>query len=142
MNREGYGLELKNIDWAGIGIEDLTQEEHDRWIKPIEAYFMQHTRKELYELSRKNNFQLAPVNSPQEVCENDQLKYRRYWTAVKHPELGEAITYPGSFYKSNETAGTLRRKAPLIGEHNSEIYTGELGFSDEELSRLKQADVI
>jgi formyl-CoA transferase len=42
----------------------------------------------------------------------------------------------------SEARCTIRRRAPLIGEHNQEIYKGELGLSDEELGILKQAAVI
>ena len=142
MNQEGIGLELKDIDWANIGMDELNQEDHDRWIEPIEEFFMQHTREELYELSQENNFQLAPVYSPKEVYENCQLSARDYWVKLDHPELGEAITYPGAFYKSNETEVRVRRRAPLIGEHNREIYGEELGFSSENLLQLKQANII
>ena len=103
---------------------------------------MQHTRRELYELSQKHNFQLAPVNSPKEVYESRQLADRCYWVNVEHPELNESITYPGSFYKSNETEMKIERRAPLIGEHNKEIYEGELGFSFDQISKLKQANII
>jgi formyl-CoA transferase len=34
------------------------------------------------------------------------------------------------------------RRAPLIGEHNEEVYINELGLSKEELLTLKQAGVI
>jgi crotonobetainyl-CoA:carnitine CoA-transferase CaiB-like acyl-CoA transferase len=142
MNREGYGKELKDVDWSGIGMEDLSQEEHDRWVKPIEAFFMQHTRQELYELSQMHNFQLAPVNSPKEVVESRQLEARKYWINVEHPELDETIPYPGGFYKSDETEVRIRCRAPLIGEHNKEIYKGELGLSSEDLCCLKQAGVL
>lgn len=142
MNEEGYGKELKDIDWTSIGVEDLTQEEHDRWIKPTEQYFMQHTREELYKACQEYDFMLAPVNSPKEVCQDPQLEAREFWVKMQHPELGESITYPGPFYKSSETEWKMRRRAPLIGEHNREIYEGELGFPPEQLEQLKKADVI
>jgi crotonobetainyl-CoA:carnitine CoA-transferase CaiB-like acyl-CoA transferase len=36
----------------------------------------------------------------------------------------------------------IRRRAPLIGEHNEEIYKKELGLSAEELMVLKQSGII
>ena len=142
MNEEGLGLELKDIDWASIGVEDVTQEQHDRWVIPIQEYFMRHTRKELFEASVKNNFMLGPVNTPQDVCEDEQLAARNFWINVEHPELGESIAYPGAFYKSNETKWQIKRRAPLIGEHNIEIFEGELGFTRQEIVTLKEAGII
>jgi formyl-CoA transferase len=61
---------------------------------------------------------------------------------LEHPELGSTIVYPGPSLKLSETPLSLRRRAPLIGEHNEEIYLGELGLSVERLEALKQIGVI
>jgi crotonobetainyl-CoA:carnitine CoA-transferase CaiB-like acyl-CoA transferase len=50
--------------------------------------------------------------------------------------------YPGPFVKASETRCEVSKRAPLIGEHNEEIYMGELGFSKEDLVRLKQSGTI
>ena len=39
-----------------------------------------------------------------------------------HPELGESISYPGPFIKMGESPIAIRRRAPLLGEHNDEIF--------------------
>jgi hypothetical protein len=36
----------------------------------------------------------------------------------------------------------MRRRAPLIGEHNEDIYINELGLASKEMLTLKQAAVI
>ena len=61
---------------------------------------------------------------------------------LEHPELGTTITYPGAFTKASEAPPKLSRRAPLIGEHNREIYEKELGLSKEEIVILKEARVI
>ena len=55
-----------------------------------------------------------------------------------------AVRYPGAFVKSGDggdIAG-LYRRPPLIGEHNVEIYQGELGLSGQEMQSLKRNGVI
>ena len=47
-----------------------------------------------------------------------------------HPELEDAIPYCGPFIHLSETPVDYQRRAPLIGEHNREIYMGELGLSE------------
>ena len=76
------------------------------------------------------------------MAEYEQLRVRDYWEDVEHPELDAVITYPGAFAKISEAPCAVRRRAPLIGEHNEEVYTKELGFSREELLALKQAKII
>jgi crotonobetainyl-CoA:carnitine CoA-transferase CaiB-like acyl-CoA transferase len=62
---------------------------------------------------------------------------------VDHPELGEKFLYPGWPIKwSNLPPYAPQCRAPLIGEHNYEIYCKELGLSKEELILLKARGVI
>ena len=42
----------------------------------------------------------------------------------------------------SDTPIVMRRRAPLIGEHNDEIYRKELRFSKDKLVLLKQTGVI
>ena len=65
-----------------------------------------------------------------------------FYAGVEHPELGETVTYLGSPYKMTETPRRISRRAPLIGEHNEEIYESELGLSKEEMRRFKQDGVV
>ena len=98
---------------------------------------------ELYEEGGiKRRILLAPVSTIQDVCQNPQLQFRNYWTKVPHPELEEALTYCGAPFKLSETPVTYKRPAPLIGEHNEEIYGQELGFSNEKMESLKRNGVI
>ena len=84
---------------------------------------------------------LYPVTSPRDLAENSQLAAREFWQEVEHPELGDTITYPGAFLEATETPCGIRQRAPLIGEHNDEVYK-ELGVSEGELITLKQGNII
>jgi crotonobetainyl-CoA:carnitine CoA-transferase CaiB-like acyl-CoA transferase len=106
------------------------------------VFFVTHTKKELLDMAIGKGIMLLPVSTPDELLKSPQLQDRDYWTKVEHPELGETLTYPGSFVKSSAGDCKISRRAPLIGEHNEEIYTEELGLSREELARLKEAGVI
>jgi crotonobetainyl-CoA:carnitine CoA-transferase CaiB-like acyl-CoA transferase len=85
---------------------------------------------------------LYPILTTKDILEFEQLKERDYWEEVEHPELGTSITYPGGFVKLSEAPCKIRRRAPLIGEHNEEIYIREMGLSAKELLTFKQAKVI
>ena len=83
-----------------------------------------------------------PVSTAKDILENPQLSAREVWQEVEHPELGTALTYPGSWFKSSRASCNLRRRAPLIGEHNREIYVEEMGISEHDLTRLKEDGII
>ena len=50
--------------------------------------------------------------------------------------------YAGAFAQLSETPARISRMPPKLGEHNDQIYMGELGLSRSELDRLKCARAI
>ena len=66
---------------------------------------------------------------------------RRWFTPVEHPELETTITYAGPPYRFSETPWRIHRP-PRIGEHNQEVYCGELGLSKKQLAALTDAGII
>jgi crotonobetainyl-CoA:carnitine CoA-transferase CaiB-like acyl-CoA transferase len=100
------------------------------------------TKAELFDAAITRGVLLCPVNTIEDVVESPQLESREFWQQVEHPELCDTITYPGSPIKLSEDACPPLRRAPLIGEHNQEVYEKELGFSKEQLVTLKTSGVI
>ena len=80
--------------------------------------------------------------SPEETIQNPQLIARDFWVNIEHDELNDTVTYPGATVIFTETPMETWRRAPLIGEHDQEVYVKELGFSKEELATLKQGGII
>jgi len=141
MSDEGM-QKLKRRQWAEFDMACGDAEVFNLMQEKFAAFFLTHTKSELYEGSVKRNIMLAPVATAKDHLEDKQLKARGYWVKLEHPELGTTLTYPGAFCKASEISCSLRRRAPLIGEHNLEIYQQELGFPTEELVALKQGGVI
>ncbi|HCA88319.1 MAG TPA: formyl-CoA transferase, partial [Streptomyces sp.] len=59
---------------------------------------------------------------------------------VPHPERG-TFTTVGSPLKLSDSPVQMT-SSPLLGEHNEEVYGGELGLGDEDLRLLKTSGVI
>ena len=59
---------------------------------------------------------------------------------IEHPATGK-LKCPGAPFRTNEMPWRVRRPAPLLGQHNKEVY-GELGYSRKDLVRLKETGVI
>ena len=143
MDEEGMATEmLKNMDWDQFDWEKVTQGKWDAIAEPMARFFADHTKDELYDGAIKRRIFFGLVATAKDMLANAQLKSRGFWTQVEHPELGETITYPGGFMKASETEYVIRRRAPLIGEHNQEIYERELGLSREEVDSLKRRRII
>ena len=105
----------------------------------LRQWSAQHTRQWLYREGQAHGVPIAPYLSPGEVFDSPQQRERDFFVAVAHPEAG-GYDYAGLPFRMGETPPVLRR-APLLGEHNAEVYEA-LGYSPEELATLARAEVI
>jgi crotonobetainyl-CoA:carnitine CoA-transferase CaiB-like acyl-CoA transferase len=141
-NREGMALELKDYPWQTIDAATITQEELTRITDPISDFIKTKTKAELFGVALQRGILLSPIATVKDVAESPQLAARKFWEEVEHPELGTVITYPGYPIKISKTPYRVQRRAPLIGEHNKEVYELELGLSKDQLAMLKSHGVI
>ncbi len=143
MDEEGMLPDfMREIDWDKFDLVTVTEELMNSLNEHIGRFFLKHTKAELWQWGMVHNAMLYPVSDSKELMENVQLEERDFWEKVEHPELGDTITYPGAWVISSEVNLNIRRRAPLIGEHNQEIYEEELGIPREELIILKESGAI
>ncbi len=117
-------------------------EDYKRLTQIVEDFTTTKTKAELLQGALDRGLLVAPVTTLDEVVHSEQLASRDYWTSVDHGQLGQAIRYPGPFAKFSAAPITYRRRPPRLGEHNSEVYSGELGLSPDQLSQLQIKGVI
>lgn len=84
---------------------------------------------------------ISPILSIKDIFEDPHYQARENILEVDHPRLGK-IKVPGIVPKFSETPGRIRHRAPELGEHNKQVYSEELGLSEEELSSLKAKGII
>ena len=119
-------------------MEDDYPEEVDALLAP---WFLERTKKELFELFEKNAVPFAPLYNMADEVSDQHLSERKFFATLDRAEAG-VLKYPGAPYKFSKTPWSLERPAPLLGEHNEEIYYGRLGYSKEDLVALRRAGVI
>ena len=142
MAEEGFADEhFGTIDWEKLNLYHVAQEVVTTLEKPIAKFILSKGRKELVAEATKRGVLMGYVDSTSDLFHNEQLASRDFWKNIEHPELKESISYPGYFAKSSSTDFSIRHRAPLIGEHNDEIY-GEIGISKNQLLSLNQAGVV
>ena len=145
MEEDGFDVtELQAFEWESMGYGRITPEVMDTVVGPMADFFQRHTREELTLGSVERRILLFPVATPSDLRRHPQLEARGYFTTVEHPELGTSIDYPGAFIKGGDGSAVvgLRRRAPLVGEHNMEIYCDELGLAAEELESLRRSGAV
>ena len=97
---------------------------------------------DLYESGQRRRLLWGIVSTPEDIAKSPQLQYRKWLTPIQHPEIDDAITYPGTPYRLSETPWVISRRPPLVGEHNNEILGGELGVTPDEWKQLQKSGAV
>ena len=120
------GFRIKNIDLIDPFVNEFS---------------LARNKDEITDLCQSKGIPCSPVNSPADVAHDPHMLERGFVTELEHAGIGH-YQYLAPPYILSETPGLIRRPAPLLGEHNQEIYRNELGFSAQEITDLKAEGVI
>lgn len=96
--------------------------------------------KEVYRTAGPARAPVAFVHTLADVLESEQLRDRGFFQRIDHPIAGE-LTYPGPPFRLSAVDWRPGR-APLLGEHNEELFCDEMGLSRRDLARLRAAGVV
>jgi benzylsuccinate CoA-transferase BbsE subunit len=132
-----------DTDWENLDFSKIDQDYVDKMEDRVAKFFMKHSKHELEEEAVRRGVRIWAVNDMQDILNHKQLDFRRFFKNMEHPNLGATIKYPGYLFETTEgDKACIRFPAPLIGEHNKQIYQDELGLSGQEIKELKQSGVI
>jgi formyl-CoA transferase len=106
----------------------------------VEGWTGKRTKHEAMEALGKAGVPCGAVLDSGEVLANEHLRRRGMIVEVDHPVRGR-LAMPGNPVHLSASPTEVTR-APLLGEHNAEVYGALLGLGEAELSALKQAGVV
>jgi CoA:oxalate CoA-transferase len=135
-----------------IGGEDLVnspmcaqQSERIKYKPRIDAlvgdWTKTRSRDEILKELKSIDVPCSVVPSFDEVCNDPQLKAREMVIEVEQLVSGP-VTVPGSVFKLSRTPGNVKFPAPFHGEHNQEVYSGMLGYTEQEINDLAGEEVV
>jgi formyl-CoA transferase len=150
-----YTSRVGNRHWdrliRAIGREDLLED--PRFVTPqarqdreaevdtlLSAWTCKHTKREAMEILGRAGVPAGAVFDTLELSLDEFLRQRGTFVTVEHPARG-AFTMPGWPVKLSRSPIVVT-PAPLLGQHNVEVYRELLGLSADEVARLRQEEVI
>ena len=137
---EGLLSFMGNPDWASPEMFSDPATHGPELNRHMREWFAQHTREWLYAEGQAHGVPIAPYYTPSEVFQSPQQRERAFYSEVDHPATGP-LEYTGAPFQFSETPTTLTR-APLLGEHNADVYCGLLGYAAQELAALARTGAV
>jgi benzylsuccinate CoA-transferase BbsF subunit len=131
-------------DWARderFSDADSRWQNQDVLDKLITEWTMNRSHLEVMGILQEKGVAAVPSFSSDELFEGPHLRERGWFVKVAHPEVGQS-TVLGPPWKLSLTPATVRRHAPLLGEHNQYVFGRLLGMPEEEIQKLVEERVI
>ena len=126
--RDHWWAALKQVmgspEWAeNPAFDDAAQRRQnaDALDELLSAWFAGYTRSELYGMLVARGIPCFPVQTMAEVVASPQYRARGTLVRQEHPVAG-TVTQPGPMLRFSLTPWRLRRPAPLLGQHNEEVF--------------------
>jgi len=116
----GNPKELMDPKWRNplSQSDPVLKEEFESFFYP---FVMERTKLELWKLAQENGVLSAPLNSMEDVANDQFFKEKEFFQEYNHPIAGSFIA-PGKPWIMHETPWKIQRSAPQLGEHNDEIF--------------------
>ena len=107
----------------------------------LEEWVGQQSVLDLYRKAQSKRVPFAPVSTMSDLLDSEHLKEREFFVEIAQPAAG-THKYPGAPVKFSRTPWEIRMPAPMLGQHNAEIFGGRLGMTSAHIKELTQKGVI
>lgn len=141
---QGLKEVMGNPEWADMELFDdmLMRAQNADLIYPfIEEWTMQHNKMEIMEKCQAAGCPITAVFTIAEAVEHPHLAARDYFVDIEHPELGK-VRNLGAPFKLPASPGGPTSAAPLLGQHNAEVYGDILSLGTADIAKLESDGTI
>ncbi|MCH7737482.1 MAG: CoA transferase [Chloroflexi bacterium] len=107
----------------------------------LAAWTRERTAGDITELLQARGVAAIPVMGAEDRLFNPHFRERGLYADIVHPSLGAEPIY-NIMWNLDRTPPSIRRHAPLMGEHNRRIFGGLLGMDEKEIARLEEDQVL
>ncbi|MCC5467883.1 CaiB/BaiF CoA transferase family protein [Pelosinus baikalensis] len=103
----------------------------------VEAWTITKPVKEIVDALLAVGIPAAPINNIEQVVNDPHIAgAREMFVEVDHPKAGK-MKITGSHIKLSDTKPCIKTPAPLLGQHNEEVYKDFLGLNADEIAAMK-----
>ena len=107
----------------------------------LATWCAERTSKEVLDEMEQARIPAGPVLSPKQVLEDPHIAKKGLFEPVEYPGLNNPAPLMKTPVELSKTPGEIRKRPPTLGEHTDEIMK-ELGFSQDQISDLKEKRVV
>ena len=158
INGKPFALQLDPDDWQeamkalnffdiltengliDLGLAFESEIKKTEILDKLSELFSTDTRDNWISVLRKADMISTHVNTMLEASNDPNIKENNYVTEVWYPELDKNMKVHGTPWKFSKTPANIKR-APKLGEHNTEILSG-LGYTRDEIEGFKDDKII
>ena len=158
INGKPFALQLDPDDWQeamkalnffdiltengliDLGLAFESEIKKTEILDKLAELFSTDTRDNWISVLRKADMISTHVNTMLEASNDPNIKENNYVTEVWYPELNKNMKVHGTPWKFSKTPTNIKR-APKLGEHNTEILSG-LGYTKDEIEAFKDDKII
>ena len=157
LTQNGYivPVVMGNMEWSLFAAcLDLTEElDNEKFDTPaarivnseeldsvLQRHFLERTKEDLFHETQSFGSSFGMVMNSEDLINCPHLAEREFFAEIDHPVTGP-LTYPGAPFKMSDTPWQNGR-APMLGEHNKEVYVDRLGYSQIDLIRFREMEVV
>ena len=108
--------------------------------KIVEDWTMRHTKAEVMRILGEAGIPCSAILNAEDIHNDPHLLERGMITTMEHPDRG-SFKLPG-FPVQLQHSPVEMKAAPLLGEHNAEVYSELLGLTEGDLLELEKEAVI
>jgi crotonobetainyl-CoA:carnitine CoA-transferase CaiB-like acyl-CoA transferase len=134
---EDHPAELDDPRWRN----NNERRAHAAYINELVTSFTSRcTKEDLAQLLQQNGIPALPVNTPSEFMRDAHIQERGFFGTVTHPVLGSFGQPAAPFMIDGRRPAPA--PAPLLGQHNYEVFGGEIGLEKRDLEILAADGII
>ena len=139
LDEEGIESELRDVSREERG---FAQRNAAMMSKAVQELVDRYDRDQLFHEGQGRRLLVMPVNDARDLVQDPQLTERGYFSSVEHTAVGRSLTDTGAPMLFGGERPAASRPAPMLGEHNEEVYCELLGLSGSEVASLRERGVV